>query len=276
MPQNTFPGRSYALVVLALIVPCVLLIVPAVMSYRAEQRLADSFGWVAQSHEVRDCIERLQRLLVQGESGQRGFLITGDPGYLEPYAAALAQAQPELAALSRLVSDNATQRGHMEALAPVVDHRLTVMKEAVSLQESGHHDEAVALVASGRGKSYMDAINRTLSAMAAEEHRLLSVRQQQLARYARFATAIAFSIAGGVALFAVTVFVLLRRLARLEGLVTVCAWSRTVEYEGKWLSFEEYLQRRFNINTSHGISPAEAEKAIASFRAGPQDQQDAA
>lgn len=47
---------------------------------------------------------------------------------------------------------------------------------------------------------------------------------------------------------------------RVQALVTVCAWSRTVEYEGEWISFEKYLLKRFNVNTSHGISPAEAEK----------------
>ncbi len=47
---------------------------------------------------------------------------------------------------------------------------------------------------------------------------------------------------------------------RVDTLVTICAWSRTVMYEGEWISFEEYLLRRFNINTSHGISPTEAEK----------------
>ena len=49
---------------------------------------------------------------------------------------------------------------------------------------------------------------------------------------------------------------------KVQSLVTVCAWSRTVEYEGEWISFEKYLLRRFNVNTSHGISPAEAEKAF--------------
>jgi hypothetical protein len=42
---------------------------------------------------------------------------------------------------------------------------------------------------------------------------------------------------------------------RVAGLVTVCAWSRTVEYDGAWISFEEYLQRRFHIATTHGLSP---------------------
>ena len=53
---------------------------------------------------------------------------------------------------------------------------------------------------------------------------------------------------------------------RVAGLVTMCAWSRTVEYEGEWISFEEYLKRRFNLDTSHGISPAEAKKAFGDLK----------
>lgn len=51
--------------------------------------------------------------------------------------------------------------------------------------------------------------------------------------------------------------------ARVESLVTICAWSRTVKYGGEWISFEQYLQRQFNINTSHGISLEEAKKIFA-------------
>jgi len=50
---------------------------------------------------------------------------------------------------------------------------------------------------------------------------------------------------------------------RVNTLVRVCAWSRTVEYQGEWISFEAYLQRRFNIDTTHGISPDAAEKLLA-------------
>jgi K+-sensing histidine kinase KdpD len=79
-----------------------------------------------------------------------------------------------------------------------------------------------------------------------------------------------FIIANNLIRFAVLLFMafLVSRTARqtkeleqrVKDLVTVCAWSRTVEYQGEWISFEEYLLRRFNINTSHGISPAEAKK----------------
>lgn len=50
---------------------------------------------------------------------------------------------------------------------------------------------------------------------------------------------------------------------RIETLVKMCAWTRTVEYQGEWLSFEEYLRRRFNIETTHGMSPVETERQLA-------------
>jgi hypothetical protein len=45
-----------------------------------------------------------------------------------------------------------------------------------------------------------------------------------------------------------------------ETLIRMCAWSRSIEYQGQWISFEQYLKRRFNIETTHGISPAELQK----------------
>jgi hypothetical protein len=59
---------------------------------------------------------------------------------------------------------------------------------------------------------------------------------------------------------AAAILYLLRRLHRLAPVVTMCTNSRTVEYNGEWLSFEEYLRRRFNISTEQGISPAEFER----------------
>ncbi len=53
---------------------------------------------------------------------------------------------------------------------------------------------------------------------------------------------------------------------RVNDLVTMCAWSRTIEYQGEWISFEQYLLRRFNINTSHGISPEEAKRAFGELK----------
>jgi hypothetical protein len=49
---------------------------------------------------------------------------------------------------------------------------------------------------------------------------------------------------------------------RVDTLVKMCAWTRTVEYQGQWVSFEEYLKLRFNIETTHGMSPEEAQRQV--------------
>jgi hypothetical protein len=53
---------------------------------------------------------------------------------------------------------------------------------------------------------------------------------------------------------------------RTKTLVTMCAWSNTIEYQGEWISFEQYLKRRFNIEASHGISPDERRKVIEGWK----------
>jgi len=53
------------------------------------------------------------------------------------------------------------------------------------------------------------------------------------------------------------------RLSRLEHLVTVCAWSHRLLYEGKWVSLERYLEKRFGIRASEGITTEQASKLMA-------------
>jgi hypothetical protein len=56
---------------------------------------------------------------------------------------------------------------------------------------------------------------------------------------------------------------LMVRLTRLEQLVTVCAWSHRLLYEGQWISLERYLEQRFGIRASEGITTAQAAKLMA-------------
>ena len=60
--------------------------------------------------------------------------------------------------------------------------------------------------------------------------------------------------------FGAILVLLLLRLRRHEQMLHVCAWSKAVEYEGEWITFEQYLTRRFGVKMTHGISPIEAEK----------------
>lgn len=266
MFRAQLPGRSYLLFLLALIVPSVLAVVPAIFAVYAEEQLSRSLGWVSHTSQVQRGIEQVLVSLLDAETGQRGFLLTGDRRYSEPALAAANKVRRELAALNALTSDNAAQRTELARLEPHLESRVALIKQTIDLRMRGREQEAASLVMAGHGKTEMDAVRTGLDRMAVEEDRLLRVRTERLEHMSRMAKALMFGLALLTAVFALTIFMMFRRILRLKSLVTICAWSRTVEYEGEWLSFEEYLQRRFNINTSHGIAPAEMERVFGKFR----------
>ena len=55
---------------------------------------------------------------------------------------------------------------------------------------------------------------------------------------------------------------LLRRLYYLEGFLRVCAWCRRIGHDDEWLPLEEYFQRGFDVNTTHGVCPACRERML--------------
>jgi CHASE3 domain sensor protein len=262
-PQFKFNRR---LITIGLLVPCLLISVPALFAYRVQSQLFTSFHWVSHTIEVQRQLSRLLSLLADAETGARGFLLSSRPEYLAPYRSAVVQIPAEAAQIHTLTADNPVQQEQLRQLDPLLATKLDILSQTVALQERGGRQAALDLFGTHRGAETMDAIRQRLALMEQEESRLLIIRQDTLASQSRFGTGLATSLVVLSMVFALVILMLARRLARLQHLVTMCAWSRTVEYEGEWLSFEDYLQRRFNLSTSHGISPAEAEKAFGSAR----------
>jgi CHASE3 domain sensor protein len=254
--------RANRLILIGLLIPCLLISVSAILAYRAEYQLADSFRWVSHTLEVERQLQRLALLLVDAETGTRGFLLSSRKDYLEPYQSATAQIPRQGALLRNLTADNAVQQENLRQLNPLVAHKLEIMAETLALQERGDHEAALTLIKTDAGRQAMDAIRARLDIMEREESRLLAIRQQSLASRARFRTGLVATLVALNIFFAAAILLLVRHLSKLRRLVTICSWSRTIEYEGEWVSFEKYLQRRFNLDASHGISPAEAEKAF--------------
>jgi CHASE3 domain sensor protein len=262
MSEERQSRSTRRLILVGLLVPCLLVSIPAILAYRAQQQLFDSFRWVSHTLEVQHQLQHLRSLLTDAETGMRGFMLSSRDNYLEPYRGALAQLPRETALLRTLTADNPVQQDHLRHLEPLVADKLGLMAETIALQQRGDRDAALKLFGTDRGRQSMDAIRARIDLMAQEETRLLAIRQDLVASRSRFGTGLASALVALNLFFAVAILILVHRLARLQNLVTICAWSRTVEYEGEWLSFEEYLDRRFNLSTSHGISPAEAEKAF--------------
>lgn len=258
--MSRFSLSHKTLVTLGFVIPLLLIGIPALLTSRSDGRVKDSFGWVTHTFEVQTGVQNLVNSLVDAETGQRGFLLTQKRYYLEPYEAARPRIARELRDLKDLTADNQWQQERLAQVDPLVAERLKLLDETVALESRGEHAAALELVNSDRGKNVMDKIRSVLRVISEEEQRLLWVRQQQLSKESRGSTLLLRLLVAASALCGLGLFYLLHRLSKLEPVVQMCAHSRTIEYEGDWLSFEEYLQRRFNLKTSHGLSPAEFEK----------------
>ncbi len=260
MTARLFSKSTLFLLGSGLVVPLLLVGVPAAMAYRAESKVKSSFSWVTHTLEVETSIESLVNSMVSAETGQRGFLLTRRVVYLEPYDAGVSQVERQMHDLRKLTADNDYQQQRLRDLDPLITERLGILADTIASERKSDHEGALALVNSDRGKYVMDKIRGVLRLMGAEEERLLRVRQQELGKQATHSKRVLWLLVAVSAVLAAGWLWLLYRLSRVEPMIEMCAYSRTVEYNGEWLSFEAYLQRRFGIETSHGLSPAEFEK----------------
>lgn len=103
--------------------------------------------------------------LKDAETGQRGFLLTGEERYLEPYREALRRIPERLQRLTEVTEHRAAQRARLEQLRPLVATKLQELQEAIELRRNDRVDRAVELVRSDRGRSEMDAIRTVGEAM---------------------------------------------------------------------------------------------------------------
>src|SRR5262245_35656204 len=99
-------GRKIALGFAASLV---LFIVIGVVAYAGFDTLVRNNGWVTHTHQVLEHVTRVISQVTEAETGQRGYVITGDPSYLEPYRKAIGLLPMNIKELAELTADNPRQ-----------------------------------------------------------------------------------------------------------------------------------------------------------------------
>ena len=161
-----------------------LAVLNGVVAYSNIQRLSHNERLVSHTNAVLFELERISSLTKDAETGSRGYSLTGQQSYLEPYF--LAQKQlGQLNVLSDLVADNPLQRRRVPQLQLEVANRLALAKQSIQARDRGGLAGAVAFTKDGSGKRQMDEIRRLLTSMRAEEERLLLLRAAESKRSAR-------------------------------------------------------------------------------------------
>jgi signal transduction histidine kinase/CheY-like chemotaxis protein/CHASE3 domain sensor protein len=151
-------------------------LVSGAVEYRNLETLRDNNQKAIHSHEVNSTLDQLLSSLQDAETGQRGFLLTNNDRYLQPYAAAVTAITQRLEEIARLTADNPAQQARIPRLRLLVDAKLAELRETIELRRTRGFDAALAVVISDRGKAEMDEIRAQIEAMDREEAGLRRVR----------------------------------------------------------------------------------------------------
>lgn len=188
-----------------------LLIANAGISYRNILQLTENERRVIHTQEVLQELTETLSALQDVQTGQRGYVITGNDRYLEPYNAALERISTELQQVEQLTKDNPAQQRRMAQLQRIVADALANAATTIKVRREQGFEPAQRLVVSGRGKRTMDSLRDILGQMRAEENRLLQQRSQESQATLRY-TLLTFSIASLLSLLLfVLVYLLFRR-----------------------------------------------------------------
>ena len=138
---------------------------------------AEAEAWVTHTYQVRSAIQQVLKAVDDAETGQRGFLLTQNADFLEPYDQAIGQIWPQFDALKVLTTDNPSQQSRLSRFHTKLDSKLAILASTIEAAKGGHFDTAVKIVQGGTGKSIMDDLRKIASDMDTEESNLLRTRQ---------------------------------------------------------------------------------------------------
>ncbi|WP_309133522.1 CHASE3 domain-containing protein [Cellulomonas sp.] len=145
-------------------------------SFTNTRELVTNSGWVDHTHEVLSGTDAVLSALKDAETGQRGYLITGEDDYLGPYTEARTAVAEHLETVRDLTSDNAVQQERLAELRPLVAAKFDEMQQTIDVRSEQGFEAAAAIVLSDEGKVVMDEIRGLLDEIRADEEALLTER----------------------------------------------------------------------------------------------------
>ncbi|MCC6676075.1 MAG: CHASE3 domain-containing protein [Phycisphaerales bacterium] len=137
---------------------------------------------VEHAYRVLLSTSNVHALLTDAETGQRGFLLTGDAAYLDPYKAAIAAIEQELTHLESLTAATPEQTPRLARVRSLIGQKLEELEHVISVQRQNGPQAAAMIVRSGEGKAAMDALRDELTAITREEQRRLSDGETRVVR----------------------------------------------------------------------------------------------
>ncbi|MDP9127524.1 MAG: response regulator [Pseudomonadota bacterium] len=153
-----------------------------ILSYWNTRELRAETIDATRTHEIIMSMERIQSIMKDAETGQRGYLLTGDEKYLAPYSAALERIDSEIDRCKDLTAGDETVQSQIPELTAHIRSKLKELDETINLRRLRGLGAALPVVVSDRGKSEMDALRFQVSQM---EKRAEDIRAKRLVAMAQ-------------------------------------------------------------------------------------------
>ena len=216
------PPRKFAI---AYAVAIAVLIINLVVTFWNLNSISRTWDALALSHDVVVGLDDVLSNLRDAETGQRGYLLTGDERYLEPYTKSHAVVATSIDRLRSLVVNNGVRREHLNTAAEATSAKLSELEQTIRLRRESGFDAALSVVKSDRGRAYMDQVRNEIAAMGAEEN-ATRVRLKDELQAALKGTTLTFTLTSLLALVLLFGIHLLSERSR-EQLHRHAAWLST-------------------------------------------------
>jgi signal transduction histidine kinase len=155
---------------------------------------------VREAQGVRQTLNQLLLNVVDAETGQRGYLLTGEARYREPYDQAVREVDGQLSALRTFYAAHPTESARLSELTAHVGRKMAEMDMSVRLRKSGNEDAWKFVITTDVGREEMEAIRTQANALIARSEEALQRGQVQIAKSLRLARL-------GIALIAVVALI---------------------------------------------------------------------
>ena len=154
-----------------------ILLCMGVFSFRSTAREQEDREWVTHTQLVLETLQATIIDITEAEAGQRGYILTGQQKYLEPYRAGLDQFHREIKDLRELTSDNPGQQDAVKQLESLIAARLAALAQRIDIfQRSGRMAGVEAIAMGNNGEELMDQIRALTNEMRSTEQQLLNRR----------------------------------------------------------------------------------------------------
>jgi signal transduction histidine kinase len=188
--------------------------VSAFITYYNVEQKKETYNLVIQTYKVIQSSTTLLSHLKDMERGQRGYIVTGDSSFLQPYREAEGDIDLHLKSLSELVSDNPRQLELLKTeIEPLILRKRTELDQSLALFGKHGRERASVYVATKMGNAHMDSIRLLVNDLIEHEQGLLESRNDRLEQIYFFNDTILF---GSLALIGITALIALLALQKKQ------------------------------------------------------------